>query len=162
MIKINKTATTSSYLLEEYFPIKINFGNYNEESHKTYLRIDYDDSNALEILFNKNKQKEISELNLLLASNFDVFNYDLIIPQITDNYSISLSKSEKNIANIFNVEIYNNCIKLAFENKTITSSVLCGNVIFSFDEEMKIISIILTNINSDVHDHIIKELENNL
>jgi len=61
MIKINKTTTHSTYLLEEYFPIKIHFGNYNVESHKTYIRIDYDDFNALEMLFNKNTPKDIAE-----------------------------------------------------------------------------------------------------
>lgn len=106
MIKIYSKPTSSNYLLEEYFPIKIHFGNYNEETLKNYIRVDYDKSNALEMPFDKNAQKEIVEINLLLTNKFEVINNNIILPQNMDNGSISATNSYKIKADIFKVNIY--------------------------------------------------------
>jgi len=162
MIKICNNKTTSSYLLEEYFPIKVQFDKYDLESHKNTIRIDYDDSNALELLFNKNSTKEIVELNLLVSNNFEIINSALIIPNNISCFSISATKSEKFVVSNFKIKIYNNAAELLFENEEIQHSVLCGDVIFNFSYEMKILSIILTNINNEFYNHIILELNQNI
>ena len=159
MIKIYSKPTSSNYLLEKYFPIKIHFGNYNEETLKNYIRVDYDKSNALEMLFDKNAQKEIVEINLLLTNKFEVINNNIILPQNMDNGSISATNSYKIKADIFKVNIYNNGVELKFNNNPSKRSVLCGDVIFQFSEKLDINTIILTNISPELHRHIITELK---
>jgi len=133
MIEIYSKPISSNYLLEEYFPIKIHFSNYNEETLKNCIRIDYDKSNALEMLLDKNAQKEIVEINLLFTNKFEVFNNN-IIPQNIDNCSISATNFCKIKAGIF-INIYNNGVELKFNNNPSKRSVLCGNVIFQFSEK---------------------------
>lgn len=158
MIEIYSKPISSNYLLEEYFPIKIHFSNYNEETLKNCIRIDYDKSNALEMLFDKNAQKEIVEINLLLTNKFEVINNIIIIPQNIDNCSISATNFCEIKADIF-INIYNNGVELKNNNNPSKRSVLCDNVIFQFSEKMDINTIILTNISPELHKHIITELK---
>jgi len=87
------------------------------------------------MLLDKNAQKEIVEINLLLTNKFEVINSNIIIPQNIDNCSISATNSYKIKADIFKVNIYNNGVELKFDNNPSKRSVLCGNVIFHFSEK---------------------------
>lgn len=159
MITINDNKITSKYLTEEYFPIKVQFSNYELESIKNYVRFDYDDSNALELSFNKNKPYNIVELNLLTTNRFNVIDENYTINIEVVEGTILSKVPEKYCAKEFAINVYNNIVEIKLSYEAIDKSIKCGAVIFNFTTTMDLVSIVLTEISSNVKQHIVTELE---
>lgn len=159
MIKILDHKSTSKYETIEYLIIQIYFNNLRLGDMHLYLTFKKDDINLIEFGFSYNTNGDIGEITLVTAHSFKIINKEYKENDIFECKTLSLTESETQKVDLFDIEIYNNAILINFSNKKCTKNILCGDVLFKLDENNNILSIVMLNVNEEVRNHTIEELK---
>ncbi|MBO5925206.1 MAG: hypothetical protein J6Q52_03005 [Clostridia bacterium] len=145
----------SKVLCEEYFSLQVDFG-YELNKINSFFQINNGDSQSLEISVNENS--ELSKVILLCSEDFTIIEEKIDINNCIEGV-ISFSEFSNINSEMFNIEVYNNAIRLQLSSACEYKKYRQGNLILSLDEEGKVVSIMVINLKEKERHHIIEELQ---
>ena len=149
--------TQSSYTeREDYFSLRVVYDP--SIGNNRFIGFYYHDTDLLE--FTVNRQTDlVKEMQIVISNHYEVINENRPIPMASGAGSICLSHPQHNDCDTFAMKIYNNCFEIIISSKPTEKYFSMGQILFGFDNEENLVSLIVTDVSEADINHAITELQ---
>lgn len=150
----NSTTMTSSTIIEDYFPVIIEYDK--EELNNKFIEFNYQDTDMLEISVNP-KTNMLKRLSLSLCNHYAIEDATLNAPA-ADEGSLSIEGPASTECNKFLVKVFNDGIKIDLSDKEAVHNYKCGQVIYSISTDNTLTAVYIPSLTENDLSHAKREL----
>lgn len=152
--KFNNNTITSTFIEEDCFPAIIQFSA--EELNNRFIEYNFTDSDMFELVVSS-RDNTLKQFTLTLC-NHHIFETGLLSVPDAENGSIIIYDSGSKECEFFNVHVFNDGIRIDISSKSPIKHLKTVQLIFALDELDNIVSIYITNLNTNNIKHLKYEL----
>ena len=150
----NSTTITSSTIIEDYFPIIIEYDK--EELNNKFIEFNYQDTDMLEISVNP-KTNLLKRLSLSLCNHYSIEDAMLSAPA-SDEGSLSIEGPASTECDKFLVKVFNDGIQIDLSSKEVVHNYKCGQVIYSISADNTLTAVYIPSLAENELAHAKREL----
>ncbi|MCF0106941.1 MAG: hypothetical protein HUJ53_09275 [Holdemanella sp.] len=141
---------------EEYFPLRVVFDSVI--GNNRFVGFYHGTENLLEFAVDR-ESGIVKKMQIVNCKNYEIFDREYSILTVEKNGSIAISYPQHNDCEIFELQVYTNCVLLKLSSKSVSNCYAVGQVEFGIDCYGQLATILIADCDEQTISHIIYELK---